>query len=105
MTAPVTFPQGKSPLARARRVIVKIGSALLVDQASGDIRRAWLDALADDVAALHALAAGLGLWIALTMRHAMRTRTMVGHDVRLKPATLVQRLPRIRKDPAGSDVT
>jgi glutamate 5-kinase len=44
----------KSPLARARRVIIKIGSALLVDQDSGDIRRAWLDALADDVAALHA---------------------------------------------------
>ena len=44
----------KSPLARARRVIVKIGSALLVDQESGDIRRAWLDALTDDVAALHA---------------------------------------------------
>jgi glutamate 5-kinase len=34
-------------------MIVKIGSALLVDQESGDIRRAWLDALADDVAALH----------------------------------------------------
>ena len=45
--------QAPNPLARARRVIVKIGSALLVDQASGDIRRAWLDALADDVAALH----------------------------------------------------
>jgi len=43
-----------NPLAKARRVIVKIGSALLVDQASGEIRRAWLDALADDVAALHA---------------------------------------------------
>ncbi|MBI3512870.1 MAG: glutamate 5-kinase [Proteobacteria bacterium] len=43
----------QNPLAKARRVIVKIGSALLVDQASGDIRRAWLDALADDVAALH----------------------------------------------------
>jgi glutamate 5-kinase len=42
-----------NPLQRARRVIVKIGSALLVDQASGDIRRAWLEALAEDVAALH----------------------------------------------------
>ena len=46
--------QAHNPLLKARRVIVKIGSALLVDQASGDIRRAWLDALADDVAALHA---------------------------------------------------
>ncbi len=39
-------------LASAKRLIVKIGSALLVDQESGGIRRKWLDALADDVAAL-----------------------------------------------------
>ena len=31
-------------------LVVKIGSALLVDEASGDLRRDWLDALADDVA-------------------------------------------------------
>lgn len=37
-----------------RRLVVKIGSALLVDDESGDVRRAWLDALADDVAALRA---------------------------------------------------
>jgi glutamate 5-kinase len=37
-------------LADARRLVVKIGSALLVDDASGDIRRLWLEALADDVA-------------------------------------------------------
>ncbi len=39
-------------LADARRVVIKIGSALLVDDASGLLRREWLDALADDVAAL-----------------------------------------------------
>ena len=39
-------------LSSAKRLIVKIGSALLVDQESGGIRRKWLDALADDVAAL-----------------------------------------------------
>lgn len=38
-------------LNKARRMVVKIGSALLVDDASGEIRRAWLDALVDDVAA------------------------------------------------------
>ncbi|MGF1594190.1 MAG: glutamate 5-kinase [Kiloniellaceae bacterium] len=41
-----------SGLAGARRLVVKIGSALLVDEARGTIRREWLDALADDVAAL-----------------------------------------------------
>lgn len=39
-------------LAGARRVVVKIGSALLVEQDSGAIHRPWLDALADDVAVL-----------------------------------------------------
>jgi glutamate 5-kinase len=41
-----------SGLAAARRLVVKIGSALLVDEARGTIRREWLDALTDDVAAL-----------------------------------------------------
>jgi glutamate 5-kinase len=38
-------------LLSARRLVVKIGSALLVDEESGAIRRDWLDALGDDVAA------------------------------------------------------
>ena len=38
-----------SGLTGARRVVVKIGSALLVDQATGDLRDAWLDGLAEDV--------------------------------------------------------
>jgi glutamate 5-kinase len=41
-------------LAEARRLVVKIGSALLVDEASGEPRRGWLDSLADDVAAFRA---------------------------------------------------
>ena len=39
----------QQPRYAARRLVVKIGSALLVDE-DGEIRRAWLDALADDVA-------------------------------------------------------
>ena len=38
-------------LSKAKRVVIKIGSSLLVDQQSGDLRRDWLDALMDDVAA------------------------------------------------------
>ncbi len=53
-----TAPSGASPaaiaagegLAAARRLIVKIGSALLVDEARGDIRRDWLAALVEDIA-------------------------------------------------------
>lgn len=38
-------------LAGAKRIVVKIGSALLVDTETGQPARAWLAALADDVAA------------------------------------------------------
>ena len=37
-----------------RRVVVKVGSALLVDRARGRLRHAWLAALAEDIADLHA---------------------------------------------------
>lgn len=40
-------------LSAARRVVIKIGSALLVDAQNGTIHRTWLAALADDVARLH----------------------------------------------------
>ncbi|MDR4306742.1 glutamate 5-kinase [Chelatococcus sambhunathii] len=37
-------------LASFRRIVVKIGSALLVDQARGELKRAWLESLAADLA-------------------------------------------------------
>jgi glutamate 5-kinase len=43
----------RASLATARRLIVKIGSALLVDGA-GDVRREWLAALVEDIAACRA---------------------------------------------------
>ena len=41
-------------LSRAKRLVIKIGSALLVDRDSGDLREDWLRALAEDVAAIKA---------------------------------------------------
>ncbi len=46
--------QERPGLTGAKRVVIKIGSALLVEQETGAIHRKWLDALADDVAALRA---------------------------------------------------
>jgi glutamate 5-kinase len=40
-------------LASFRRIVVKVGSALLVDSAAGQLREQWLGALVDDLAALH----------------------------------------------------
>lgn len=41
-------------LASHRRIVVKIGSALLVERSTGTIKSAWLESLAADVAALMA---------------------------------------------------
>lgn len=41
-------------LSTAKRVVIKIGSALLVDRTSGLLKDAWLKALAEDVAMLKA---------------------------------------------------
>ncbi len=38
-------------LASAKRIVIKIGSALLVEDATGEPHRAWLAALADDIVA------------------------------------------------------
>ena len=45
---------GDSRLATARRVVIKVGSALLVERSTGRVNRSWLESLADDVAALRA---------------------------------------------------
>ena len=47
----------KSPqtptLSSFRRIVVKVGSSLLVDAAAGSLKRDWLSGLAADLAALH----------------------------------------------------
>jgi len=44
----------RSEWTEARRIVVKIGSSLLVDSAAGALRREWLSALCDDIADLRA---------------------------------------------------
>ncbi|MFC3073972.1 glutamate 5-kinase [Shinella pollutisoli] len=45
--------KSRKPLGKYRRIVIKIGSALLVDRAAG-LKKAWLDALSADIAALRA---------------------------------------------------
>jgi glutamate 5-kinase len=47
------MPRAGSALASSRRLVVKIGSSILVDETKGQIRRDWLEALTGDVARLH----------------------------------------------------
>ena len=41
-------------LGTFRRIVIKVGSSLLVDRRAGRVKRAWLETLADDLAGLHA---------------------------------------------------
>jgi glutamate 5-kinase len=46
-------------LGQFNRIVVKVGSSLLVDRAAGALKQAWLDALVEDLAAAHARGADL----------------------------------------------
>ncbi len=46
---PARVTTSASPLLKARRVVVKVGSALLVDQETGRLNRAWLETLIEDL--------------------------------------------------------
>jgi len=48
-----TSPPRTPALTDFRRIVVKVGSSLLVDQAAGALKRDWLDSLTADIAALH----------------------------------------------------
>jgi len=40
-------------LNRFRRIVVKVGSSLLIDSEAGEVKASWLSALAADIAKLH----------------------------------------------------
>ena len=46
-------PALTAPITASRRLVVKIGSALLVEEATGSLHQAWLDAVCDEIAELH----------------------------------------------------
>ena len=52
MPDPAARSPARNPLDGARRVVVKVGSALLVDAASGRLNRSWLETLVEDVVRL-----------------------------------------------------
>jgi glutamate 5-kinase len=49
---PQRVARQSNPLQRARRIVVKVGSALLVDGRTGRLNRAWLQTLVADVVRL-----------------------------------------------------
>src|ERR671910_648748 len=49
---PVSPSARRPALSSHRRIVVKVGSSLLVDGATGKLNAGWLASLADDIAAL-----------------------------------------------------
>ena len=43
--------ENKDFFQKAKRIVLKIGSSLLVDEGTGRVKHTWLNSLADDVAA------------------------------------------------------
>src|SRR5213082_765929 len=48
-----TASMARPSLKRFRRIVVKVGSSLLIDSDAGEVRASWLTALAADLAKLH----------------------------------------------------
>ena len=46
-------PMKRPALTNFRRIVVKVGSSLLIDSDAGEVRSSWLAALAADIAKLH----------------------------------------------------
>jgi glutamate 5-kinase len=69
-------------LAGYRRVVVKIGSALLVEASGGELRRSWMEAMARDVARL--VAGGADVLLVSSGAIAMGRRVMGLRRGRLK---------------------
>ena len=61
---------------RARRIVVKIGSALLADRATGNLKSEWLSSLMDDVAELRK--AGREVVLVSSGAGALQTRPAQG---------------------------
>jgi glutamate 5-kinase len=71
-------------LSKARRVVVKIGSALLVDGATGTVKTPWLDALVADLAAVRARGAEVIAVSSGAIALGRRTLGFANGDLRLE---------------------
>lgn len=54
MSSDVSHIHSPAPLVGARRVVIKVGSSLLVEHSSGQVNRLWLETLAHDIQRLRA---------------------------------------------------
>jgi glutamate 5-kinase len=85
-----------SPWAQARRIVVKIGSALLVEEARAEPRAAWLDSVAADIAALRARGLEVIVVSSGAVALARRTLGLTGRTLRLEQKQAAAAVGQIR---------
>jgi glutamate 5-kinase len=83
-------------LTTTRRLVVKIGSALLVEAGSGRLRSAWLQGLAEDVAAQRARGAEVVLVSSGSIALGRRVLGMSGTDLPLEQSQAAAAVGQIR---------
>jgi glutamate 5-kinase len=85
-----------SPWAQARRIVVKIGSALLVEEARAEPRAAWLASVAEDIAALRARGLEVIVVSSGAVALARRTLGLTGRTLRLEQKQAAAAVGQIR---------
>ena len=83
-------------LATARRIVVKIGSALIVDSATATPREAWLSTVAADIAALRATGADVVVVSSGAIALARRALRLTRRTLRLEEKQAAAAVGQIR---------
>lgn len=91
-------------LTDAKRIVIKIGSALLVDRASGDLRADWLRALARDVAWLKGFGADVVLVSSGSIALGRGVLGLKGQDLPLEQSQAAAAVGQIRLARAYEEV-
>ncbi|SLN59480.1 glutamate 5-kinase [Roseisalinus antarcticus] len=85
-----------APLSTARRIVVKIGSALLVDRETGALRGDWLHSLATDVATLRGTGADVILVSSGSIALGRGVLGLGGRDLALEQSQAAAAVGQIR---------
>jgi glutamate 5-kinase len=91
-------------LIQFRRVVVKIGSALLVDQKEGALKRAWLESLAADLAAITKRGADVLVVSSGSIALGRRMLDLPGRALRLEESQAAAAVGQIALARAWSEV-
>ena len=90
--------------ANAKLVVVKVGSALLVDGARGELRRDWLASLCDDVAALKKQGVAVVLVSSGSIALGRRLLKLASGELRLEESQAAAAAGQVRLAEAYADM-